>query len=136
MHKLKRTHVYVQRVFENELHDRGRPSKPWLLGPCDPRYIKKGGAGARLTRLIAATIPSYNPYRFRVSAVLTGSSTTVTYSLPSPCALASLWPPARVHPLLDKVGSPDLLAYSDPKSINGMIHVQVAQIEKRSLCHD
>ena len=73
------------------------------------------GAGARLTRLIAATIPTYNPYRSKVSAVLTGSSTTVAYSLPSPGALASRWPPARVHLLLDKVGSPDLLAYSDLK---------------------
>ena len=23
--------------------DRGRPTKPWLVAPCDPRYINRGG---------------------------------------------------------------------------------------------
>ena len=108
--------VRTQRVERapDSRSDRGRPTKPWLVGPCDPRYINRGGVGARLTRLIAATIPTYNPYRSRVSAVLTGSSTTSPtlchHRPPSP------WPAPGV-PRLDKqkVGSPDLiLPYTIP----------------------
>jgi len=86
-------------------------AQPHLVGgPLSPApYIKRWGAGVRITKLTVHPLPPDTPYRSRVSARPTGSSITAatlhTPALSPPSPTASPWPPALARQAKEKVKS-------------------------------